>query len=73
MQRAAVERSGSSTPITDAVYGRKGARKAKKRSPKRPIEPQHTFRVSLSPETVTALEALKAQLETTKEEARRRS
>lgn len=54
---------GASTPITDAVYGRKGARRAKKSAPAR-RDARHAFSVgaNLPPETFTALETLKEYL-----------
>lgn len=72
MTKQTVERGGSSTPITDALYGRKDARRRAKKSPTR--NPRHTFSVgaSLSPETFTALETLKGQLSEPKPKRRRR-
>ncbi len=71
MATATVERGGSSTPITDAVYGRKDARRRAKKSPTR--NPRHGFQVgaNLSPETFTALETLKGQLSAPKKRKRR--
>lgn len=64
MTAGTVEQRTASTPITDAIYGRKGARRAKKPAPAARRNPRHTFAVgaNLSPETFTALETLKEQL-----------
>lgn len=63
MTARTVENRTSSTPITDALYGKKGARR-KKPAQQRRVNPRHTFSVgaNLSPETFTALETLKGEL-----------
>jgi hypothetical protein len=59
MTGSTVANQGGTTPITDAVYGKKPRRKAPASVTR---NPRHTFRAQLDADTVDALERLKGKL-----------